>query len=512
MCDGNLNFVAGYSGTTPNAKNAWCGLDSAYPIDESELVTSEEEVIWGGPLIFHFGHFITEAFHRLWYLVDNSNDERRVVFVKTDPWSIKPWVWTFFELFGLDKSRIILLETPTRFKAVIVPDQSVYIDRQYNNRYMRPYRRILERLQPIEGSGKIFLSRSKDLLTTAPMMNLNYFEEFYQNHGYKIVYPEQLSLDEQIKIVGGADEIVTFYGSLSHWALFCKPGTKFTSLTRIDTPLSKQCLIEQATGVDPYTVNISMNFMHCVQGGGVFLLGPTESWRRYVYDRFNEKVDDDWQITTDMFEEYVERWCRFTAPPKEIKYRHATLKNLWSKVNALEFQVKNGRPTLCCQAHIAVNGWLPYVPENKTAGTEDNARDLQAFRLKFYEPYYDVNYAVYYPTEGWTSEVSNGRTAGMAGIAKPIYGLKIRLTSAPSDQDVAYRVHDCDGRWSRWVRNGEPLISTAKLNAFQAKLVRSDEKLGDEDDHTTQRRDFEQRRPEPRRNDPEEQRRRARYF
>ncbi|MBQ9480315.1 MAG: hypothetical protein IJU71_12295, partial [Selenomonadaceae bacterium] len=75
---------------------------------------------------------------------------------------------------------------------------------------------------------------------------------------------------------------------------------------------------------------------------------------------------------------------------------------------------------------------------------------------------------VCYPSEGWTEEVSNDRTAGAAGKNKPINGLSIRLSS--DRFDVRYRLHGFDGNWSDWGLNGNRLVLDQSINGVEIKL------------------------------------------
>ncbi|MCQ2741610.1 MAG: glycosyltransferase 61 family protein, partial [Alphaproteobacteria bacterium] len=57
-------------------------------------------------------------------------------------------------------------------------------------------------------------------------------EKVFKQNGYKIVYPEKLTLKNQIKCMGNAKEIVGVSGTGMHMALFAEKGTKITVLER----------------------------------------------------------------------------------------------------------------------------------------------------------------------------------------------------------------------------------------------------------------------------------------
>lgn len=69
VCDSNFNFVAGYTRDGSGKDKSWITVNSAYTVDSNELVQLDEDVIFGGTLSGHFGHFIVESLSRLWFVI-----------------------------------------------------------------------------------------------------------------------------------------------------------------------------------------------------------------------------------------------------------------------------------------------------------------------------------------------------------------------------------------------------------------------------------------------------------
>lgn len=55
-------------------------IDS-YSVDRKELVELDEDVIYGGSLIGHFGHFMAECWDRLWYLLQHPELQSKILFI-----------------------------------------------------------------------------------------------------------------------------------------------------------------------------------------------------------------------------------------------------------------------------------------------------------------------------------------------------------------------------------------------------------------------------------------------
>lgn len=464
VCDQDFKFVAGYSNQAPGKLNGWCCLDEAYTVERSEIVTSDEEVIWGGAMICHFGHFITECMARMWYVVEHPEDTRKVVFVKVNTWKVAPWMFQFFELLGLPKERVLIIEEkdkPRQFRSITIPGQSSRIKYNYNEKFLVPFRKMASAVTPRGNVKKLFLTRSKGLKTQMYLANADYFEEFYRKLGYTIVAPETLSAAEQVAIITGAEEIVTHMGTLAHWSLFCRAGVKWTFLMRVDDFASRQCLINQATGIDWYMVGASMNFMHSDQGGGVCLIGPTEHWKRFVLDKYNIAITEDEQrIPAAVFDDYVQHWCNYFSKPEHLDNRIKSIKKIYARLNMLETCVKMKRPILCFDVHQARKGWLPMCIEGDVGGVLDQKLSIQALKIYFNEPFVGVYYSVYYKDSGWSELVGNKTMAGSTGKNKGIYGLSVVLDQRGATMfDVVYRIHNFNGEWSPWQGNGAKLLS-----------------------------------------------------
>ena len=470
VCDSDLNFVAGYNNMAPGQKNGAYCIDEAYELDRAELATSTETVIFGGILVCHFGHFLTDCLARMWYAVAHPELEHKVVFimVKTSKLQeLKHWVYQMFDLMGLPAERLVILERPTQFQSVIVPEQSVRIKYDFTKEFLLPFEHIKKRVRP-SNVKKLFLTRSRDLRSAIRLCNQQYFEAFYRARGYTVISPEKLSVTEQVSLISGADEVATFLGTLAHWSLLSHAGARWTFLTRVDDITSRQCLINEAVGVDWYIVSAAMNFLYAEQGGGVCLLGSTEEWRRFALDHYKIRLDPNARMPQPVVDDYIERWCKHFSSSAHMNKRIDTLENLYSRISIMEAQVKRKRPVLCYELHVAQRGWLPTNVEGDIAGPLDKQYSLQALKMYFNEPFGDVYYSVFYPTEGWTDEVSNGQTAGVSGKNKAVGGLCIRLSDG--DFDVCYRVHCFDGNWSDWVCNGERLIVEQMINGVEIKL------------------------------------------
>ena len=125
--------------------------------------------------------------------------------------SFLPFQSYILRLFNLDDSNLIVIKKPTKFAQIIVPDDSFW-----NENGIEMHRKMIDfitskvtpqRLQ----NNKFYLSRRKFNKAISLEFGEKFFEEFYAQKGYKIIYPEMLSLKEQLAIfIGGGGGIELF--------------------------------------------------------------------------------------------------------------------------------------------------------------------------------------------------------------------------------------------------------------------------------------------------------------
>ena len=509
VCDKDFNFVAGvYRIEQPAPKwfNPWGCVKSSYVVDRKELTQLDEDVIYGGALMGHFGHFIMESWNRLWYVVQNPDLKSKILFITTSHGGYHSYFDEFFQLMGIDKERIVYVNKPMQCRFVTVPDQSQYSLFSFTKEFLLPYQAIRSRVTS-SNHKKLYLTRTEfedtkdDGKGSVRCFNEKYFEDFFVERGFEAISMEKLSIEEQISIIMGADEIASTLGTLSHWMIFCKPSTKFIMLNRQkDATIPHQCLLNEAFNFNNYyIVDASKSFMYANRSVGVCMLGSNEYWKEFVADYFGEQIDEceGNPYVEATIDNYVDYWCEKYPVPNQRHLWVSSLKDFCHRIVMLETQENQNRPLLTYQTHVGKNGWGAWKNENFLSNPVDQQLDIQAIKIDFSESFqetrhtlyynddkgwtkdktnpqmsietikrdftepFSLHYAVYYnEKEGWSEEVTNGQMAGTTGKSKAITGIKIRLDKAGAKEfDILYRVHKFDGEWTAWAKNGEEIIT-----------------------------------------------------
>ena len=485
--DENKKFVAGLIRKDASHVSGWELNKSSWPGD-IKVNQSKETVIFGGATATHFGHFILDGLNRMWSCIqDESNKNLRIAYLIMPLRRNYEWMWDFFSLIDIPKERILLVTKPTQFARILVPEESAHtLLSLYTRQYCLPFQRIMNHV------GQSFLKKIYLIRGQRRIHGEDYFIKFYQERGFVPIRPETLSVRDQLGMLSGAEEVVCTLGTLSHLALFCKPGTKFTMLTHTDELLQAQALINKASGVHWIIVDVSQNIFYATHWRGIHLIGPNQHWKKYVKEEWGENIE--WELNKDDCFEYIKDLCKhYESYPKRfitdmerndafsvflrifhvmlgrefdkkrfefekysergIRNRHKKLLDAWK--NAV------GRPVIEADVHLSSIGWMALQYETAHG---DGKHPIEAIKLKFAEEFLPISYAVYTDEYGWGKEVTNGEMAGSVGKSLPISGIYIKVKNREYNRSsIQYRVLGSDGIWSKWVSDGTKIFSESGL-------------------------------------------------
>ena len=127
-CDASGAFVGGHARSRDPNFNMGCSC--AYDFDEQAVRDSEERVVFGGVLYNHFGHQLVDTVSRLWYVAEHGLEGRKLAFVmgltgagKT----VSKMYKVMLSALGVSPGEVLIVEEPTRFAEVVVPDEALCI-------------------------------------------------------------------------------------------------------------------------------------------------------------------------------------------------------------------------------------------------------------------------------------------------------------------------------------------------------------------------------------------------
>lgn len=309
-----------YTGLTRDSysteRQAYAGeIRSSYPINEDEILQSDEEVIFGGVLFGHFGHMITEGVSRLWWVIENCDNNDKIVFVSAGR-GFEKYMYEILELCNIPKERIIMLQKPTRFKKIIIPDQAVYIRKGYYKEWRVAHKCMMKnalvKMQNKSLPRKIYFTK-RLYVSGNCTSNENYFESFYERKGYKIIEPEKLSPTEKIATLANASEYAAISSTVSLFALFLREDANITMLVKnSDYMIDYNIMVHAATKhlLHYNIVDVGLSFLPVTGVHGVFFLGVTPCWKEYVNEYFGGWTDID-EMPAEAYEQYLRDWTNY---------------------------------------------------------------------------------------------------------------------------------------------------------------------------------------------------------
>jgi hypothetical protein len=158
------------------------------------------------------------------------------------------------EKFGIAAHRVTILEAPTAFEEIHVPEPLYTINHRANIHLANIYRRFATFYAQDGRSRRIFLSRLQPYTRVA---NVTAVEEVFRELDFEMVYPETLDLPAQLALYANCSVMAGFAGTALHNCLYCREGTALIELgdTRSrDEPLRTQRIVNQATGVEAHFI------------------------------------------------------------------------------------------------------------------------------------------------------------------------------------------------------------------------------------------------------------------
>ena len=268
-----------------------------YEHNEEREEYIDKEVVFMGPFIKHWGHFICDQISRLWYILDNPKD----VLVAYCGWNWETSVsdldgnfLEFMELLGLSKNQLINVQTPTRFKKIIIPEFSFIPAEYYSDQYLK----LLDTVTTNALKGnykvpkKVYLTRSQ-LLHNDKEKGEDKIIDYLSKIDYTVLSPEKLSLVEQIRIFNKSESVCMISGSISHNIMFNKSNNEIIILNNIDLINDYQMLIDHICTGNINYIDIYHKIKPVLFGKGPFLIYVSKYMQQYF------KVKDSSKITSE---------------------------------------------------------------------------------------------------------------------------------------------------------------------------------------------------------------------
>lgn len=247
-----------------------------------------EEVVFIGTFCICWGHCISDHLKHLWFYFDERFQHlKKLKFVYT-PFSLTATqpknFWDLLKSIGFPIENIQIIDKPTRFARIYVPDACFFCNMLLKNckHYTKEYLNLLNRLPNLKppknlNIEKVYFSRTKFLNPTKYFGFRDYneieVENIFKNQGFNIFYPEKLDFLTELAILQNCKVFSATDGSIGHNVLFCKNAKQILLLRKSRKVTGYQLTFNSIMLQN--NPNIEIIYMDCTHS---YFADKSESW------------------------------------------------------------------------------------------------------------------------------------------------------------------------------------------------------------------------------------------
>ncbi|MGN8119996.1 glycosyltransferase family 61 protein [Labrys sp. 22185] len=214
------------------------------------------DLIYGGRASTHYGHFLFETLPRLWLVAQEGLRGRKVLFHSWFPlesWHRYPYLLPCLQALGISYGDIVVATEPEVFRHVLVPRPSMQINGWIFPDAARPLmdtvgRELLRGVETQHTSTPAYISKAQLRNVASGIRNEAEIEQYLRADGVDIVYPETMSLAEQIALFTNRRVIMGALGSAFHTSMFAQPSARMVVLCPNNDVNSNFKLTDRAGG------------------------------------------------------------------------------------------------------------------------------------------------------------------------------------------------------------------------------------------------------------------------
>lgn len=464
------------------------GVGGAYEPPKESIQYRHETAIYLGIFFRVWGHDLTDNIRRIWFLKSEFMNQFKncpVVYIPYNEgyYTIEnqPNFRRLLEILGVYVEDVAAITQPTKFDKIILPDGS-FLAQGSGRGFTAEYRETIDIVRDFALKNRTPTSVKKVYLFYGRKRQVGEerLAEYFKSKGYEIIYPEKLTLDEQLDLMINCESFISTAGSCSHNSLFLRDGTETILIPRGASKFEYyQEILNQIHPLNINYIDTNLSIFCRSLSFGDFCFIISRQLKKFFGDKFDDYEDEDFKIFLQYVKNSSDRNLIINSSALTYYYDEvfpdfiARLKQRKDLVENYDLPTDwyKFRQPLTYQTHAHNKSWSSWINENKVSNELEYQRDLQAIKINF--PDHKVYYSVYYSAEeGWSETVLSPAQAGTTGKFKAIMGIKIWLDETGTKEfDILYRVHKFDGQWTDWAKNGEAIYSQGqKLNAIQIKL------------------------------------------
>ncbi|MGF1772506.1 glycosyltransferase 61 family protein [Vibrio wakamikoensis] len=176
------------------------------------------QYLYLGAYTYHYGHFLLESLSRIWAAQENNYTGFVFSEFVIQSEQFKSFTEVFLSRAGVDPKKTLIIKENTKFESLHIPTPLFYINNKAHHEYINTFKRISNPLK--NGTLRIYLSRSNLKKRKRMVVNEKAIEQAFIEHGFIIVHPEKLSVEQQLTLYGSCHTLASLDGSALHNGVF----------------------------------------------------------------------------------------------------------------------------------------------------------------------------------------------------------------------------------------------------------------------------------------------------
>lgn len=243
------------------------------------------EAVYIGTLEDHFGHFLLEHTNRLYPVLQAKYKNMKYIILNNRNLPKVPdFVFEFLQMLGIKQSDVYVINDNVKVKRLYVPPVAFEIPNMSSSAFCKTFGAAAAHAQPAHRIEKIYVSRER--LSGRATFGERQIQRVFEKNGFTVIYPEQLSLYEQICYMKHCKCLAGIAGSALHLSLFMPKGGTVIQIKRNKLPADNantQYLLCKTKHCDFVLVDCAREILPTHHWSEFpQIIGPTKYYERFL--------------------------------------------------------------------------------------------------------------------------------------------------------------------------------------------------------------------------------------
>jgi len=215
-----------------------------------------EALVYCGPVMLHYGHFLTTTLPRFWHAASSARRRLRLLCHAHHPpakWFERPFVAQTLGAIGIGPDDFVWLDHPAVIRRLWIPRPAMR-EQHFVHRTFDVLATTIGRVHgthlEARGDRPVYLSKTRLALGITRFEHEKVLEDYLAVRGFEIAHPEELSFADQLRLFARARAITGTLGSGFHTCLFLDRPSRIVPLAPVDTLNTNYVLIDRLKGND----------------------------------------------------------------------------------------------------------------------------------------------------------------------------------------------------------------------------------------------------------------------